>query len=77
MKLDTLSISEEAKAFAEGTFMKKRMYYNMRIKTIQRVTSNILKVLKTGYQIKRFKIDIDVTKLTKRLNYVLREVQER
>jgi hypothetical protein len=34
IKLDTLLISEEAKAFAEGTFMKKRMYYNMRIKTI-------------------------------------------
>lgn len=48
-KLDTLEISEEAKSFADGTFMKKRMYYNMRIKTIQRVTSNILKLLKTGY----------------------------
>ena len=33
-KLDTLSISDDAKAFADATFMKKRMYYNMRIKTI-------------------------------------------
>ncbi len=33
-KLDTLYISDDAKAFADATFMKKRMYYNMRIKTI-------------------------------------------
>jgi len=26
--------SEESLHFAEATFMKKRMYYNMRIKTI-------------------------------------------
>ena len=33
-KLDTMHVSEESKQFAETTFMKKRMYYNMRIKTI-------------------------------------------
>ena len=41
-KLDTMTVSEESKSFAETTFMKKRMYYNMRIKTIQRNTSNIM-----------------------------------
>jgi Leucine-rich repeat (LRR) protein len=35
-KLDTLLISEDAKAFAESTYMRKKMYYNMRIKTMQR-----------------------------------------
>lgn len=33
-KLDTMYISDDAKNFADSTFMKKRMYYNMRIKTI-------------------------------------------
>jgi len=33
-RLDTELISDDSKNFAEGTFMKKRMYYNMRIKTI-------------------------------------------
>lgn len=33
-RLDTEVISDDSKNFAEGTFMKKRMYYNMRIKTI-------------------------------------------
>lgn len=47
-KLDTLHISDDAKAFAEVTFMKKRMYYNMRIKTIQRNASNLLKLIQVG-----------------------------
>ena len=34
VRLDTMIVSEESKNFAETTFMKKRMYYNMRIKTI-------------------------------------------
>lgn len=33
-RLDTMTVSDESKTFAETTFMKKRMYYNMRIKTI-------------------------------------------
>jgi hypothetical protein len=32
--MDTKVILDEEKQFAESTFMKKRMYYNMRIKTI-------------------------------------------
>ena len=40
-QLDAFVISEEAKNFAEATFMKKRMYYNMRIKTIKRTASNL------------------------------------
>ena len=39
-------ITDDEKAFAESTFMKKRMYYNMRIKTIQRNTSNIIRIIK-------------------------------
>lgn len=50
MQLDTLVISEEAKSFAEATFMKKKMYYNMRIKTIQRSFSTIKKSLKQAKQ---------------------------
>lgn len=45
-KLDTLFISDEAKSFAEATFMKKKMYYNMRIKTIQRSFSTLGKLVR-------------------------------
>lgn len=53
-----MSVGEDAKAFAESTFMKKRMYYNMRIKTIQRNTSNIMKLLKICKQLRISKIDL-------------------
>ena len=41
VQLDTFTVAEEAKNYAEATFMKKKMYYNMRIKTIKRTASNI------------------------------------
>jgi len=53
------------------------MYYNMRIKTIQRNTSNILKLLKICKKIRTFKIDIQVTKLMKKLQEIGRELEER
>ena len=76
-RLDTEMISDDSKNFAEGTFMKKRMYYNMRIKTIQRNTSNIMKLLKICRKVRNFKIDLQVSKLTKKLNEVQRELEER
>jgi hypothetical protein len=33
--LDTTTISDESKQLAEATYMKKKMYYNMRIKTLK------------------------------------------
>lgn len=77
IRLDTLLISDDAKAFADATFMKKRMYYNMRIKTIQRNASNIMRLLKICTKIKNFKIDISVNKLTKKINEIMRELEER
>jgi len=65
--LDTLNISDDAKLFAEGTFMKKRMYYNMWIKTIQRNASNVLKLVKIAKKIKNLKIDFEITWFNKKL----------
>jgi Leucine-rich repeat (LRR) protein len=50
LQLDTFNISEEAKNYAEATFMKKKMYYNMRIKTIKRTASNIKQAVTTMVQ---------------------------
>jgi hypothetical protein len=41
--LDTIRLTEEATALAEATFLKKQMYYNMRIKVCKGNTSNLLK----------------------------------
>ena len=40
--LDTVPVSPEVKNVAEATYMKKHMYYNMRIKTLKRNTTNII-----------------------------------
>lgn len=51
-KLDTLHLSDEAKVFAESTYMRKKMYYNMRIKTIERHFSTLSKLVKKASDIK-------------------------
>jgi Leucine-rich repeat (LRR) protein len=51
-KLDTLTINEDAKAFAESTLMRKKMYYNMRIKTIERTFSTLSKLIEKAQKIK-------------------------
>ena len=70
-------VSEESKTFADTTFMKKRMYYNMRIKTIQRNTANIMKLLKLCQKVRISKIEINQSKLIKKLLEITRELEER
>ena len=57
--------------------MKKRMYYNMRIKTIQRNASNLIKIIQIGKKLKTFKLDIEITRLTKKMYMASRELEER
>lgn len=57
VRLDMQSVGDDVKSFAESTFMKKRMYYNMRIKTIQRNTYNIMKLLKICKRLRLSKFD--------------------
>lgn len=73
IRLDTMQITDESKLFAETTFMKKRMYYNMRIKTIQRNTSNIMKLLKICRNVRKRNLDLQVSKLIKKLQEIQRE----
>jgi Leucine-rich repeat (LRR) protein len=48
--LDSMYISRESKQLAEATYMKKKMYYNMRIKTLKRNTNNVIRlVLEKGW----------------------------
>jgi hypothetical protein len=46
-------MTEDAKRYAEATFMKKKMYYNMRIKTIKRIFSAITKLCRRAADIKQ------------------------
>ncbi|EQC34689.1 hypothetical protein SDRG_08006 [Saprolegnia diclina VS20] len=47
--LDTLELSPLNKQIADSTLMKKRMYYNMRIKTIKRNISNCVRHARQCY----------------------------
>jgi len=65
--LDTLVISEETKSFAEATFMKKKMYYNMRIKTLQRCVSSLAKLLQKATRIKLDSLNEDFSNIQLKL----------
>jgi hypothetical protein len=47
--------------------MKKRMYYNMRIKTIQRNTTNVMRLLKICRGLRRKKIEKQMDKVLRKL----------
>lgn len=42
-ELDTLFVTAEGRALAEATFMKKKLFYNMRIKTLRRTAANVVR----------------------------------
>jgi hypothetical protein len=69
-QLDTLWVSENARTLAETTFMKKKMYYNMKIKTILRCFSSVLRLMKRA---KKVKLDLtykDISNLQKKNTYL-------
>jgi hypothetical protein len=72
-----LTISEEAKNYAEATFMKKRMYYNMRIKTIQRLVSNLISGLNDYRTAKVGEVYTNLGELIREVKAIDREVDER
>ncbi|KAJ3196285.1 Leucine-rich repeat-containing protein 9 [Irineochytrium annulatum] len=45
--LDTLEVTDESRRIISATVLKKRMYYNMRIRTIKRNTNFLTKMLQT------------------------------
>ena len=49
--LDTLLLADETKMLAEATFLKKQMYYNMRIKTMHRNARNIIRMAAEGKRV--------------------------
>ena len=63
--LDTLALAEETKQLAEATYMKKRMYYNMRIKTLRRNTTNALRIAQEGSNTKVDKANLQLSTLVR------------
>jgi len=69
-------MTEEAKRYAEATFMKKKMYYNMRIKTIKRTFSAIIKISQKAHLIKKDFINENIARLESALASFVRHGEE-
>ena len=74
--LDANNIADEARQLAEATFMKKKMYYNMRIKTLKRNTSNVIRKAMEARQTKTSQTNLNLNVLLRQKKDVEREIHE-
>eukprot|EP00898_Chlorokybus_atmophyticus_P004184 jgi/Chlat1/4767/Chrsp308S04732 len=74
--LDTLVLTEDIKQLAQATYMKKRMYYNMRIKTLQRNTSYALRRAHEANQAKISQASVALNLLIRHLKDLDRELED-
>eukprot|EP00854_Cymbomonas_tetramitiformis_P014094 gene14094-16667_t len=74
--LDTLVLPDETKQLAEATYMKKKMYYNMRIKTLRRNTTNALRRAQEGKQSKVGQANLMLNTLIRQQKDIEREIEE-
>uniref|UniRef100_A0A7S1HYF6 U2A'/phosphoprotein 32 family A C-terminal domain-containing protein n=1 Tax=Eutreptiella gymnastica TaxID=73025 RepID=A0A7S1HYF6_9EUGL len=74
--LDKMKITDEQRHLAEATFVKKKMYYNMRIKTLKRNTNNLLKKAAQFKGSKVGEIKTGVAALMKTIKALEREREE-
>jgi hypothetical protein len=75
--LDGIRLSDEASQLAEATFLKKQMYYNMRIKMCKRATSNAIRKANQQTQVRTQDIIQHARELQRQLKAIEREVEER
>lgn len=62
-KFDNLIVNAESKKCAEIEFKKKRIYYNMKIKALKRLSITLIKLLKRASMIKKDSLDHDIQDL--------------
>ncbi|GMH33137.1 hypothetical protein BSKO_00971 [Bryopsis sp. KO-2023] len=74
--LDTLMLAEETKQLAEATYVKKKMYYNMRIKTMRRNAKNMIRSAKRGKEVQMQATDALFDEVVRQHKQVLRELEE-
>lgn len=74
--LDGVPITEENRHMADATFLKKKMYYNMRIKTLKRNTSNVLKKAQEYMNSRINEINLNLNVLLRMKKELEREIDE-
>ena len=75
--LDSMYISRESKQLAEATYMKKKMYYNMRIKTLKRNASNVIRMAHDEMQSKAGNLSLNLNVLLRQRKDLMRILEER
>jgi len=74
--LDNNVVTPAAHATAEATFIKKKMYYNMRIKTLKRSSSAVIKRASEIRAAKMGQINLNVNVLLRHRKDIEREIEE-
>mmetsp|Transcript_46192 Transcript_46192/g.90974 ORF Transcript_46192/g.90974 Transcript_46192/m.90974 type:complete len:1578 (-) Transcript_46192:107-4840(-) len=74
--LDTIRLSDDATQLAEATFLKKQMYYNMRIKMCKRNTTNVIRKANELCQKKIAKVSSQKQEIVKQMKAIEREIGE-
>ncbi|KAJ9438372.1 Protein phosphatase 1 regulatory subunit SDS22-like protein [Diplonema papillatum] len=74
--LDYNAVSDESRHLAEATFVKKKMYYNMRIKTLRRNTSNLVRKAVQFRQTRLSEVNLSLNVLIRMAKELEREVDE-
>lgn len=75
--LDSMYISRESKQLAEATYMKKKMYYNMRIKTLKRNANNVIRFAHDAMQVKAGHLSLNLNVLLRQRKDLSRILEER
>jgi hypothetical protein len=75
--LDSMYISRESKQLAEATYMKKKMYYNMRIKTLKRNANNVIRMAHDAMQVKAGHLSLNLNVLLRQRKDLSRILEER
>lgn len=75
-KLDMCALHEDTKQAAEAEFLKRKMYYNMRIKTLKRSVARYMASARKGRDRWLKRINCELATITKALKTIEREIEE-
>eukprot|EP00003_Mantamonas_plastica_P013703 TRINITY_DN2388_c0_g1_i1.p1 TRINITY_DN2388_c0_g1~~TRINITY_DN2388_c0_g1_i1.p1 ORF type:complete len:401 (+),score=101.94 TRINITY_DN2388_c0_g1_i1:161-1363(+) len=75
--LDAFRVTEQSKQLAEATYLKKKMYYNMRIKALKRTTTGFVNAATDAFQSKLSQLTVRYTENVRALKDLQRLLNEK
>ncbi|KAI8805973.1 hypothetical protein BJ742DRAFT_901172 [Cladochytrium replicatum] len=74
--LDTMDITDESRRIISATVLKKRMYYNMRIRTIKRNANFLIRILSDRYANEEKLLEDKVQKMVAKLKFLQKRLDD-